>query len=211
MALDTSLAPGFLVAAPTMRDPRFAKTVILLAESNDEGALGFVINRETPFTFDDLEDQIGLGMEDGVRDRPVNYGGPVSPERGWVLFEGPAETGDDEEESVLSVTGGIRVAATLDVLGSLLSGERRNAFKLLLGYAGWAPQQLENEITEGSWIPMDIDQSLIWGLPAGKVWGRGAGAAWFAGQRILHGIGRRGLGPPTKPAPPMNARRRSGV
>lgn len=157
-----SLAPGFLVAAPHMEDPHFQRAVILLAEASDDGALGFVINRTTPFTFADLASDIGFDLDPVVEREAVHYGGPVSPERGWVLYRGSER---DEREHVLSVAPNLHLAATLEVLGDFVSAPSDDPFHLLLGYAGWAPNQLEEEMQSGSWIPLELDDEIIFDVP----------------------------------------------
>lgn len=170
--MDSTLAPGLLIAAPTMNDSRFARSVILLAEAGDEGALGFVLNRSTPYTFGDLASDIGFDLAPEIVDNDVHYGGPVSPERGWILFTEPDGDGEeaDERENVLRVTSEIRLAATLEVLGEFVTAKNPSPFKLLLGYAGWDAKQLEDEIREGSWIPAEIDPQLLFDVPNENVW-----------------------------------------
>jgi putative transcriptional regulator len=178
-----------------MRDPRFRRTVILLAEVTDEGALGFVINRTTPFTFEDISKDIGVRVDDVLAHTAVHYGGPVSEERGWVLFrdsslprlmaQGPIRERtdlDDEdedsdeapsrsvEEASIRVGEGIRVSPTVEVLQRFLRDPQRGPFRLLLGYAGWGPDQLAEEISEGSWLPMDVDPDMIFETPECDLW-----------------------------------------
>ncbi len=171
--MDVSLAPGLLVAAPSMDDTRFERTVILLAEAGSGGALGFVLNRNTPYTFGDLADDIGFDLAPEIEPASVHYGGPVSPERGWILFWQHLATLDEEDESiesVLHVTPEIHLAATLEVLGDFVTARNSAPFKLLLGYAGWAPNQLEEEIQDGSWIPVALDSELLFNVPNDDLW-----------------------------------------
>ncbi len=152
-----------------MGDPRFRKTVILLAEASDEGALGFVINRTTPYTFGDLASDIGFDLAPEVTDESVHYGGPVSPERGWILFRENPDAAT-ERENVLTVSSDIHLAATLEVLGEFVTARTQSPFKLLLGYAGWAPQQLEDEIMAGAWLPLALDPDLLFGDGDDDIW-----------------------------------------
>lgn len=156
-----------LVAAPSMTDPRFAKSVILLAEASEDGALGFVINRHTPYTFADLASDIGFDLAPAVESRSVHYGGPVNPERGWVLFRGNS---DGDDDSVLEVAPGLHLAATLEVLGDFVTAKTEQPFRLLLGYSGWAPSQLEDELKEGAWLPLELDDELIFDTPLDERW-----------------------------------------
>jgi putative transcriptional regulator len=168
--MDSTLAPGLLIAAPTMNDSRFSRSVILLAEAGEEGALGFVLNRSTPYKFGDLADDIGFELAPEVIDNEVHYGGPVSPERGWILFQEPESDETKARENVLHVTSEIRLAATLEVLGEFVTAENTAPFKLLLGYAGWDAKQLEEEIQEGAWIPAELDPELLFGVPNDNLW-----------------------------------------
>ena len=179
MGMTDALAPGIIVAAPTMQDPRFARSVILLAHADAEGALGFVVNRRAPFTFNDLADtdrsrrsewsadEIGVEMNDKVRDAAVHYGGPVSPERGWVLYRSGSKPADDD---VLEVGPHLQVATTLDVLTTFLAKQSADPFRLLLGYAGWEPNQLESELAEGAWLPLDLDSDLVFDEDVDGMW-----------------------------------------
>lgn len=168
--MDSTLAPGLLIAAPTMNDSRFARSVILLAEVGEEGALGFVLNQTTPYKFGDLASDIGFVMDPEIVDNEVHYGGPVSPERGWILFQEPAVEGAKERENVLNVTSEIHLAATLEVLGEFVTCENKAPFKLLLGYAGWDAKQLEDEIQDGAWIPAALDPTLLFDVPNDELW-----------------------------------------
>jgi putative transcriptional regulator len=168
--MDSTLAPGLLIAAPTMDDTRFSRAVILLAEAGEDGALGFVLNRTTPYTFGDLAGDIGFELAPEIVDNNVHYGGPVSPERGWILFQEPESDEGKVRENVLHVTSEIRLAATLEVLGEFVTAENQSPFKLLLGYAGWDAKQLEEEIRDGAWIPAEFDAGLLFDVPNDNVW-----------------------------------------
>ena len=165
-----SLAPGLLVAAPSMLDPDFAEAVILLAESSEDGAVGFVLNRASPFSMKDLAEDLSLALQAHQEGQAVYRGGPVSPERGWVLFRGDTLAVTAEDEHVFSVEGEIRIAATLEVLGKFLQPETEHPFRLLLGYAGWGPGQLEGEIQRGDWIPMELDEALVFEGDTAALW-----------------------------------------
>jgi putative transcriptional regulator len=154
-----------------MKDSRFKHAVILLAEATDEGALGFVINKSTDFTFADISEDIGLDVASSLEENAVFYGGPVSGERGWVLFEEDATVDtDDADTGIIEVGARLRVSPTIEILRQFLIRPECGDFRLLLGYAGWGPDQLEEEIIEGSWIPMEVDVDLILHTPESDVW-----------------------------------------
>jgi putative transcriptional regulator len=167
----SELAPGFLIAVPQLMDPNFRQSVVLLLQQGEEGAMGLVINRDSPLLLRDLcRDQKIV-----YRGRPgktVRSGGPVQPEQGIVLY-GPEHEDIDGQE----VIEGLRVSASTETLQQLCDlSEGR--FQCYSGYAGWGPGQLEREIREGSWIVAPADPCLVLDAPSDDVW-----------QRSLNGIG----------------------
>lgn len=168
------LAPGFLVAAPALQDPNFAGSLVLMAEHHGEGALGFVVNRPGPITVADV-----LGGVDGELRRaaeaagraagPVLVGGPVQPERLWILFRPDAGRQVTEGESV-KVGEGLALGGSRELLESLVRAPG-DPFLLLLGYSGWAPMQVEKEIAAGAWVPMPIAADLVFDVPLDQRWG----------------------------------------
>jgi len=165
-------APGYLdgqilVAMPTIQDDRFSKTVIYLCAHSSEGAMGIVINEPAPhINFGDLLVQldvipqklIELPMRvDQVR---VLKGGPVETQRGFVLHSSDFFI----ENSTLPIDGGICLTATLDILKAIARGQGPENAILALGYAGWAPGQLESEIRANGWLNCDADEELIFGV-----------------------------------------------
>ena len=165
------LAPGFLVAAPALADPNFAGSLVLMAEHHGEGALGFVVNRPAPIS---VAEVLG-GLDEGLRRDAESagraggallVGGPVQPERLWILFR--RATGDDLAGAV-AVGEELALGGSRDLLESLV--RRPGApFLLLLGYAGWAPMQAENEIAAGAWVPMPLASDLVFEVPVEKRW-----------------------------------------
>lgn len=166
------LAPGFLVASPTLRDPNFAGSLVLVAEHHGEGALGFVVNRPAPLAVADVLGGIDEGLRraaeaTGRAGGTVLVGGPVQPERLWILFR-PGAGAD--------LTGAVAVGSELALGGSrelleALVRERAGVpFVLLLGYAGWAPLQAESEIAAGAWVPMPLASDLVFEVPLEKRW-----------------------------------------
>ncbi|MGC3997147.1 MAG: YqgE/AlgH family protein [Anaeromyxobacter sp.] len=168
----SALAPGFLAASPTLADPNFARSLVLMAEHHDEGALGFVVNRPGPITVGDV---LG-GLDDGLlaaaerRGRAaeaVLVGGPVQPERLWILFRpGP---GLPEEGAVL-VAKGVALGGSRELLDALVLGPSTGPYALLLGYAGWAPMQLEQEVAAGAWVPLSLSADLVFEVEHEKRW-----------------------------------------
>ena len=157
-----SLAGQILIAMPAMSDERFQRSVIYMCAHSDEGAMGLIINQVAPgIDFADLMTQLELVDEDDLRPElasvPVHIGGPVETGRGFVLHS--ADYGDDD--TTLKVTDEIALTATVDVLKAIAGGDGPRFALLTLGYAGWAPGQLESEIQSNGWLHCGADLQLV--------------------------------------------------
>jgi putative transcriptional regulator len=163
-----SLAGQLLVATSEMRDPRFVETVIYMVKHNSEGALGLVINR--PLAKGPIEDLLkGFGAESkGAKGEIiVYYGGPVSANQGFLLH-----TDDVLSESSIKVKSGIAATSDAKLIEAISHGKGPRQFLFMLGYAGWAPGQLEAEINADAWYVVPADKTLIFGTDAEKKWRR---------------------------------------
>jgi putative transcriptional regulator len=151
------LAGQLLVAAEDMGDPRFVQTVILMVHHNAAGAMGLVVNRpvgEVPIA-KLLE---GVGLEGtGVRgDIRLHYGGPVEPRQVLTVH-----TADYAIEGTVRVAGDIAVTGNPEILRAIGRGKGPRRFLTVLGYAGWAPGQLENELKAGGWFTVPADPGIV--------------------------------------------------
>ncbi len=164
----SSLAPGFLVAAPILRDPNFAGTVVLMVEHSSEGALGFVVNRPAGTSMRNVLAQLGVSEIPLRNDIPVMSGGPVSTETGWIVFE--ASAAPEQREDVLMVTATLGVSASKQFLLDAVQGKASGRAMLVQGYAGWGPGQLEAELQQGVWIPVDLDARVIFDTASERRW-----------------------------------------
>jgi putative transcriptional regulator len=171
----SGLAPGFLVAAPALGDPNFAGSLVLMAEHHGEGALGFVVNRPGPVTVAEVlasvdEDLRRTAEASGRASAPVLVGGPVQPERLWILFR-PGGIGADAEGAV-PVGNGLSLGGSRELLEALVRAPGGgDPFQLLLGYAGWAPMQVEREVAAGAWVPLELEGSdLVFDVPLEQRW-----------------------------------------
>ncbi len=172
--MSDNLAPGLLIASPPLGDPNFDRTVVLMALHGPEGALGFVINRTAPLSLGELLKHAGY---DGGHDdeTPVWIGGPVQPQSAWVLLDQPEL---EPTEGIIKVGDRVRVSScreTFDQLADEAStreaGQADEARRLvLLGYSGWAPEQLEGEIARGAWLPVPLDEGVIFDVEPEKRW-----------------------------------------
>lgn len=173
-----------------MKDPYFAESLVLLVEAGSDGAMGFIVNRMLDVTLSDVEIDLDMTLRGERREQPVYFGGPVQPERGWLLVDQRVSPAEGLDVSV-SLQESIDVVASLDSLKELLTDDALRPVKLVLGYAGWAREQLEEEIREGAWIPLAYDPTLVFdkgerdawrsaledlGLDPATYWGGGASA-----------------------------------
>lgn len=166
----TQLAPGFLVAAPSLLDPNFRRTVVLLVDHRPEGSLGFIVNRPADASLSAMLERIGLTAPPASGDESaVLVGGPVAPQTGWVVFEPSAQTADADD--VVQVSERLAVSASRELLERLIAAERPDGRLLLvLGYAGWGPGQLDGELAQGAWIPVDFDERIVFETPYEERW-----------------------------------------
>lgn len=165
MSADEFFKNQFLIAMPSMEDENFSHTVSLLCEHNDHGAIGLVINRPTDLKLIDMMEQMGL-EHDAVGDEPIVYwGGPVQPERGFVIHREPAGW-----ESCLKVDDNLFITTSRDILKAIGKGEGPQDFFVVLGYAGWSEGQLEQEFMHNAWLNTPVSQRILFGTPARDRW-----------------------------------------
>lgn len=164
-----SLAGQLLVAMPQMLDQRFARSVIYLcAHSGGGGAMGLVINKLLGLaTMGELYTQLDIEPSANVSARPVHFGGPVDAGRGFVLH-----SSDYSEEATLLVNGNIAVTATVEILRAIGKGQGPRHSLFALGYAGWAPGQLDAEIQANGWLSVAADDDIIFASDQDGKWCR---------------------------------------
>jgi len=147
-----------LIAMPGMGDPRFDKSLIYICAHSEDGAMGLIINKPAvDLQFSDLLEQLKITSAQSYRPIEVHFGGPVEHGRGFVLHSKDYIA----EDSTLEVNDEFGMTATLDILEDISQGHGPNACLLALGYAGWGPGQLEEEIRENGWLTCDADAALI--------------------------------------------------
>ena len=163
---DSVLTGKLLVAMPQMSDPRFARSVVYLCAHSEDGAMGLVVNRVIDsLSFPNLLDQLGLEPGPGVGEVPIHFGGPVESSRGFVLH-----SADYVQDSTLVIEDEIALTATLDVLRAIAHGRGPARSVLALGYAGWAPGQLDAEIQANGWLVVPADVDLMFGVDNEAKW-----------------------------------------
>lgn len=158
---ETQLAPGLLVATPQLRDGFFARSVVLLIEADSDGAVGFVVNRPTGVQIRDVAESIGYEGTSARSESIIRLGGPVEPQRGWLLAADRAGGAARAFDPAFELDTGLVVHTEIAVLQEFLDSEEAAEFMLTLGYSGWGAGQLEDELREGSWLPLDYDEALV--------------------------------------------------
>jgi putative transcriptional regulator len=162
----TNLANQFLIAMPGMRDPLFRRSVAFVCQHGDEGAMGLLINRLSEYRLGDVLAQMNLKSEiSRVSEAPVLIGGPVQPERGFVLH---APHGD--WESSFKISDRICVTTSRDVLVAIAAGKGPHDALVALGYAGWSAGQIETELKENAWLTTAADESILFSVPMETRW-----------------------------------------
>jgi len=177
-ASQSGIAPGFLVAAPSLRDPSFARTVILLVEHGEEGTIGFIINRASEVTFEEVTRAAKL---EAAKPMPVLTGGPVSG-TGWVVFDPRTAEEDLAGESVrvhdeVFITSSKRILAADD--------EDMSRRYIFVGYAGWGAGQLDEELARGSWLCVSLTPEILFDCPIEERWTRALESAGIDPGRVV--------------------------
>lgn len=165
-----------LIAMPVMQDERFARSLIYICAHSPEGAMGIIVNQPAgSLDFPELLAQLNIVDEENTIKLPeqavilkVLKGGPVEPGRGFVLHSSDFFI----EDSTLPIDEGISLTATLDILKAIAHGTGPRRAILALGYAGWAPGQLESEIQDNGWLHCPADPDLIFGTDIDKKYER---------------------------------------
>jgi putative transcriptional regulator len=157
----TNLTNHFLIAMPGMADPHFSKSVTFICEHSEKGAIGLVINKPIDVTLAHLFEQVNIDLGDhALAQDPVHFGGPVKVECGFVLHQ---PLGD--WNSTLKVDDNTGMTTSRDILEAMAAGEGPTRVLVALGYAGWSPGQLEDEIKRNGWLTVEADANLLFNLP----------------------------------------------
>ena len=149
---------------PQMADPNFTKTVVLLCDYTGEGAFGLVVNRrmdEPAWTLVKTDPPVRVDP-----DLRLWFGGPVDPQRTWVLMS--EAQGPDEEQR--EICPGVLLSVSKELTLDLLQAPPSTRSRVVIGYAGWGPGQLDHEIAASAWLTMDVDSTLIFGVPPDQMW-----------------------------------------
>ena len=164
--MSSSLAPSLLLSMPQLVDPNFNRTVVLLCRHDEDGALGLVVNRPLVTT-----GRVIVNLDPPVstdRELQLWVGGPVEPQRSWILVG--HETDEDDEMLGRRITGNLYLSTSPDLLRRLLEPSPPPLTRLIVGYSGWGPGQLEAELQASAWLISDVDRDLIFNTPPDKMW-----------------------------------------
>ncbi|MDD3518584.1 MAG: YqgE/AlgH family protein [Chromatiales bacterium] len=165
MTKATNFTNQFLIAMPALSDPNFFHSVTLICEHNADGAMGIVVNHPMDITLNAVFEHMQIASHEPVGDAPVYSGGPVQPDRGFILHQ---PVGD--WSSTLRIGDEVAVTTSRDILEALAEGQGPERFLAALGYAGWGPGQLEQEIADNTWLTTPADSDILFALPAAQRW-----------------------------------------
>lgn len=173
MDTSSSLAPALLLSMPQLADPNFNRTVVLLCRHNEEGAFGLVVNRPVVTSgpvmvqvrTDATTERQTLETSEELQ---VWVGGPVEPQRSWILV-GNDEDAADQERGV-SIVEGLYLSTSPELLRRVLGPTPPARTRLIIGYSGWKSGQLEAELRASAWLTSEVDRELIFGTPPDRMW-----------------------------------------
>jgi len=166
--IDT-LTGSFLISTPRMPDPRFSEQVLYICAHSHEGTMAVVINRPNPFL---TMDEIFSGAKLPVPEKPlppVYIGGPVEPDSAFILF-----SSDYQTEQQLAISSTISLSREATLLEDIAKDQGPEKYLFILGYAGWAPGQLEHELMAEGWLVVPADDSIVFDVPDDEKWQRAA-------------------------------------
>ncbi len=156
-----------LIAMPGMQDPRFHRSLVYLCAHSADGAMGLIVNkRADDLKLKDLFGKLGIPIGSGIARKPVHYGGPVEMGRGFVLHSSDYHS----DEATMQVDDATSMTATLDILHAMATDRGPDHAIIALGYAGWAPGQLEAELQANGWLACPADEGLLFGTDEDSKW-----------------------------------------
>ena len=156
-----SLKHHFLIAMPNLDGGGFSHTVTYICEHNDQGAMGLVINRPTELQLSEILDELEIEpTQPQVADHAIYAGGPVQTNMGFILHRDPRSW-----DSTLEVDDEVRLTTSKDILQSIADGKGPESCLIALGYSGWSPGQLEQELADNCWLTAPARSEIIFSMP----------------------------------------------
>jgi putative transcriptional regulator len=173
-----TLVGRFLVAAPSMPDKNFQKSVVFICKHDEDGALGIIVNNKVEgLPLGQVYKQLGIDVSPAAAERAVLFGGPVDTARGLVLHSADYK----REGETLLIEGGMALTASLEILKDMAGGRGPKEAWLALGHSGWSPGQLDFEMQDNAWLVVDGDAALVFDADFAAKW-----------QRALDRLGSKG-------------------
>ena len=173
-----TLVGRFLVAAPSMPDKNFQKSVVFICKHDEDGALGIIVNNKVEgLPLGQVYKQLGIDVSPAAAERAVLFGGPVDTSRGLVLHSADYK----REGETLLIEGGMALTASLEILKDMAGGKGPKEAWLALGHSGWSPGQLDFEMQDNAWLVVDGDAALVFDADFAAKW-----------QRALDRLGSKG-------------------
>lgn len=161
------LSNHLLIAIPAMQDPNFSRSVTLICRHDADGAMGLLINRGSDFRLGEVLSQMDITPAvDGLAEQRVLSGGPVQPERGFVLHA----PGERDWDSTYRISDQLAVTTSRDVLEAVAAGTGPDRVVVTLGYAGWGAGQLETELADNAWLTVAMDSGLLFDTALEQRW-----------------------------------------
>ena len=161
-----NLTGQIIVSMPSLQDERFFKTVIYMCAHSDDGSMGIIINKKIDYDlYPDLLEQLGIDKPLNNKKLFIRYGGPVESGRGFVLH-----SDDIVRKETLNINKGVALTSTAEFFDDLSVGKGPKNSILALGYAGWGPGQLENEIIQNSWMTLSVDNTFLFDNEVSNKW-----------------------------------------
>jgi putative transcriptional regulator len=163
---DAATAPSLLLSMPQLDDPNFTRSVVLLCQHDTDGAFGLVLNRPVTTT----AKIVPQSDPDAATEQEIEVwiGGPVEPERSWILLSDPGL-----DEHAVRVCEGVYLSTSARVLQHVIADPDQSRARLIAGYAGWGPGQLDEELAASAWLTVDIDLDIVFRTPPDEMWERG--------------------------------------
>lgn len=182
-----TLTGKLLVAMPGIGDPRFARAVVMMCSHDAGHAMGVMVNKPKPdVTVSDVLEHLGIEAEGPLSQRAVLDGGPVRPDRGYVLHSADFAAG----EATQAVSEGISLTATREVLEAMAGELSPRRFALALGYSGWGAGQLEMELAQNAWLVADASEAIVFGDAHDDKWAAAIKSLGFEPGQLMGDMGR---------------------
>jgi putative transcriptional regulator len=179
----SNLTGMFLIAVPSLKDPNFERTVVLICDHTKDGAFGLVVNKILLNSFIPL--LAGLDIKECIRDLPVFYGGPVKPDQGYILF---SPSGNYYPS--IKINDNLMLTTAKEILIDIAKGKGPGQFLFTLGFAGWAPGQLEYELMTDGWLIAPVNNKIVFDIPVTERWKAAADSIGVDLTRLVYKQGR---------------------